>query len=58
MLHYGVVSAAAVRSCHEAGAAVWTWTVNEADVLEQVVDAGVDGVISDDPRIFGATLTP
>jgi glycerophosphoryl diester phosphodiesterase len=58
MLHYGVVSAAAVRSCHEAGVAVWAWTVNGPAVLEQVVDAGVDGVISDDPRIFEATLTP
>ena len=58
MLHYGVVSAAAVERCHAAGAAVWAWTVNSEDVLGRVLAAGVDGVISDDPRILGATLTP
>jgi glycerophosphoryl diester phosphodiesterase len=54
MLHYGVVSAAAVARCHTAGVAVWTWTVNSERVLADVVAAGVDGVISDDPRILKA----
>jgi glycerophosphoryl diester phosphodiesterase len=58
MLHYVVVSAAAVDRCHDAGVAVWTWTVNSSDVLERVLADGVDGVISDDPRLLGATLTP
>jgi glycerophosphoryl diester phosphodiesterase len=58
MLHYGVVSAAAVERCHAAGVAVWAWTVNEPPLLERMLAAGVDGVVSDDPRIFGATLTP
>lgn len=58
MLHYGVVSEAAVERCRAAGVPVWTWTVNSEDVLARVLSAGVDGVISDDPRIFRATLTP
>lgn len=58
MLHYGVVSRAAVERCRAAGVPVWAWTVNSEDVLADVLDAGVDGVISDDPRIFRATLTP
>lgn len=57
MLHYGVVSPAAVDRCHAASVAVWTWTVNGEDVLARVLAAGVDGVISDDPRILRATLT-
>jgi glycerophosphoryl diester phosphodiesterase len=52
MLHYAVLSPAAVDRCHESGAAVWAWTVNEPELLGRVVDVGVDGVISDDPRVF------
>jgi glycerophosphoryl diester phosphodiesterase len=52
MLHYAVLSRAAVERCHQSGAAVWTWTVNEPERLRRVVDLDVDGVISDDPRLF------
>ena len=52
MLHYAVLSRAAVERCHQAGAAVWTWTVNERALLERVVALDVDGVTSDDPRLF------
>jgi glycerophosphoryl diester phosphodiesterase len=52
MLHYAVLSPAAVERCHRADAAVWTWTVNEPALLERVVGLGVDGVTSDDPRLF------
>jgi glycerophosphoryl diester phosphodiesterase len=52
MLHYIVVSKAAVDRCHASGAAVWVWTVNEPELLERLVAVGVDGVISDDPRLF------
>ena len=52
MLHYAVLSRAAVARCHESGAAVWAWTVNEPERLGRVVDLDVDGVISDDPRLF------
>jgi glycerophosphoryl diester phosphodiesterase len=52
MLHYAVLSRAAVGRCHAAGAAVWAWTVNEPELLDEAVSLGVDGVISDDPRLF------
>jgi glycerophosphoryl diester phosphodiesterase len=52
MLHYAVLSRAAVQQCHQAGAAVWTWTVNEPAVLAKALALEVDGVISDDPRLF------
>lgn len=52
MLHHAVLSKAAVDRCHALGAAVWTWTVNEPELLERVVALDVDGVISDDPRLF------
>jgi glycerophosphoryl diester phosphodiesterase len=52
MLHWAVLSRAAVDRCHANGVAVWTWTVNEPALLERVLALGVDGVISDDPRLF------
>jgi glycerophosphoryl diester phosphodiesterase len=36
---------------------VLAWTVDEPADLARVVEAGVDGVITNDPRIFLATLT-
>jgi glycerophosphoryl diester phosphodiesterase len=52
MLHYAVLSQVVVDRCHESDAAVWTWTVNDPELLRQVAALGVDGVISDDPRLF------
>jgi glycerophosphoryl diester phosphodiesterase len=52
MLHYAVVTRAAVERCHASGAAVWAWTVNERQLFEHMAALGVDGVVSDDPRIF------
>lgn len=52
MLHHSVVSHAAVERCHARGAAVFAWTVNDAALLGRMLDAGVDAVITDDPRIF------
>ena len=43
---------------HAAGLPVLAWTVDERTDLERVVAAGVDGVITNDPRIFLATLKP
>jgi glycerophosphoryl diester phosphodiesterase len=54
MLHFSVLSPAAVSRCHALGVSVFAWTVDEQGVLEDVLAAGVDGVISNDPRIFGA----
>jgi glycerophosphoryl diester phosphodiesterase len=51
-LHYSVASAEAIRVAHEVGAAVYVWTVDDADVAQRLVDAGADGIITNDPRIF------
>jgi glycerophosphoryl diester phosphodiesterase len=52
ILHHWVVSRAAVERAHGCGAAVFAWTVDDEADLQRVVDAGVDGVITNDPRIF------
>jgi glycerophosphoryl diester phosphodiesterase len=47
-----VVSRAVVERCHELGVAVFVWTVNSRAVCRRLDALGVDGVITDDPRIF------
>ena len=56
MLEHRLVTESSVAKCHAAGLPVLTWTVDEPEDLTRVVTAGVDGVITNDPRIFLATL--
>jgi len=51
-LNWAVVTPAAVAACHEAGAAVYVWTVNEPALANTLVETGIDGIITDDPRIL------
>jgi len=57
-LNWAVVTPAAVAACHALGAAVYVWTVNDAALVRSLVEAGADGIISDDPRLLAATLRP
>jgi len=52
MINHLVLSRALVERCHRLGKAVLTWTVDDARDLERVLATGVDGVISNDPRIL------
>jgi glycerophosphoryl diester phosphodiesterase len=56
-LHSVVCTRAAVTRAHAAGAAVIAWTVNDPRTLRSLVQAGVDGIVTDDPRLFADTLT-
>jgi glycerophosphoryl diester phosphodiesterase len=51
-LNFRVVTRAAVERCHELGVAVFAWTVNEGEVAQRLDGLGIDGVITDDPRIL------
>jgi glycerophosphoryl diester phosphodiesterase len=51
-LNWAVVTPAAVAACHEAGAEVYVWTVNEPALAITLVETGIDGIITDDPRIL------
>src|SRR5947208_1424734 len=48
-LHYSVASAAAIRRAHEVGAAVYVWTVDDVPLAQRLIDAGADGIITNDP---------
>ena len=50
MLHHSVISAAVVERCRSNGLPVFAWTVDDPSVLRDVIDAGVHGVITNDPR--------
>jgi glycerophosphoryl diester phosphodiesterase len=51
-LKHNVVSRDVVERCHELGVAVLVWTVNDRALFRRLDALGVDGVTSDDPRIF------
>lgn len=55
-LHHGVVSHAVVERCHALGVPVIAWTVDSPALLARMEAVGVDAVVSNDPRIFRATL--
>jgi glycerophosphoryl diester phosphodiesterase len=56
VLHHALVTPAAVRGAHARGAAVVAWTVDDLRDLARVDAAGVDAVVTNDPRIFASTL--
>lgn len=51
-LNWAVVTPAVVAACHSVGASVYVWTVNEPALARTLVESGIDGIITDDPRIL------
>jgi glycerophosphoryl diester phosphodiesterase len=54
MAHQLLVSARLVRTVHDAGGQVYVWTVDSARRIAALEALGVDGVITNDPRLFDA----
>jgi glycerophosphoryl diester phosphodiesterase len=52
MSHFLLVSPQLVRAVHACGGEVYVWTVDEAKRIELLDSMGVDGVITNDPRLF------
>jgi glycerophosphoryl diester phosphodiesterase len=52
VLHHSLVTRISVRAAHARGVAVVTWTVDDPAVLARVEAAGVDAVVTNDPRLF------
>jgi glycerophosphoryl diester phosphodiesterase len=56
-LHWAVLSRAAIERCHARGAAAIAWTVDDPHVADRLIQAGIDGIVTNDPRIFQGLLT-
>ncbi|NWF82793.1 MAG: glycerophosphodiester phosphodiesterase [Bryobacteraceae bacterium] len=54
--HYALVTKDQVQKAHAAGLKVAAWTANSAEVWDKLIDAGVDGIITDDPAALVAHL--
>jgi glycerophosphoryl diester phosphodiesterase len=57
MAHWRVVSAALVRAVAEGGGELYVWTVDDARMIAKLTDMGVDGIITNDPRLFSPPST-
>lgn len=50
------VDAASIRAAHALGLDVWVYTINEPDLADSLLEAGVDGLITDNPAILWRAL--
>ncbi|MFL5846164.1 MAG: glycerophosphodiester phosphodiesterase [Solirubrobacteraceae bacterium] len=52
MSHHALVTPRLVRAIHGAGGELYVWTVDDERQIAALEALGVDGVISNDPRLF------
>ncbi|HEY4452480.1 MAG TPA: glycerophosphodiester phosphodiesterase [Solirubrobacteraceae bacterium] len=52
MAHWRVVTPALVRAVAAAGGELYVWTVDDARMIARLSAMGVDGIITNDPRLF------
>jgi glycerophosphoryl diester phosphodiesterase len=52
MAHWRVVTRALVRAVADGGGELYVWTVDDARMIERLSAMGVDGIITNDPRLF------
>jgi glycerophosphoryl diester phosphodiesterase len=52
MAQWRLVTRGLVEAVHGAGAEIYVWTVDDAAQIARLEALGVDGVISNDPRLF------
>ena len=47
-----VITPKAVQAAHDAGVEIFAWTVDDLGRMVQLLELGVDGIVSNDPRLF------
>ena len=55
MAHWRLVGPRLVKAVRQAGGQLYVWTVDDARRIEALAAIGVDAVITNDPRLFGAS---
>ena len=54
-LHRGpipIITSRFVRAAHRSGLAVHVWTINDGATMDRLLDLGVDGIMTDRPRLL------
>ena len=51
-----VVTKKFVRKAHEYNLAVHVWTINDSPTMNYLIDIGVDGIFTDNPRLLKEVL--
>jgi glycerophosphoryl diester phosphodiesterase len=54
MAHWRLVTPALVRAVADGGGELYAWTVDDARRISKLSAMGVDGIITNDPRLFNA----
>ena len=57
-LHHRAVSPENLERIHSAGLALHVWTVNQKTRMQQMIETGVDGIITNRPARLRRTLVP
>lgn len=52
MAHWRVVTPTLLRAVREGGGELYVWTVDDARMIARLTAMGVDGIITNDPRLF------
>jgi glycerophosphoryl diester phosphodiesterase len=52
MAHWRVLSPRLVRAVREGGGELYVWTVDDPSRIARLTEMGVDGIITNDPRLF------
>jgi glycerophosphoryl diester phosphodiesterase len=51
-VYHPIITPKAVEVAHEMGLELMAWTVDDASRMRELLDMGVDGICSNDPRLF------
>jgi glycerophosphoryl diester phosphodiesterase len=57
MAHWRVVTRSLVRAVGDGGGELYVWTVDDARMIARLTAMGVDGIITNDPRLFSRSST-
>ena len=57
--HYGIklVTKRFVKYVQSKGLKIHVWTINDADTMQKLINIGVDGIITDKPKILRDLLS-
>lgn len=53
-VHHGLASGALARAAHDSGCILVAWTVDDAERMRELAAMGIDGICTNDPRLFAS----